>query len=270
MVTAEQLKRLNDSNKKTNELKSITKSKTIEPYSIEWLIQEEQQHCESNNNDFNITEIGLRNERLELLFPMVYPNENEDDTSDSNVKNYTTRNHKIDNDNFNDTSSIDFPTTRLKPHEITNDLEIELLESSMFNKPFERSKQQLEIDSFSLGNISSDFSRSKSSKEGNKLNSITGEESIRSSGHSVYVSNNLSNPSHRILQLSPEKNRQPNVFKDDNSINHVHSNINNEFNNDSNPNSYDEYLRPKPLKRFRSVSSCDLVFPNLNLKRQAR
>ncbi|KAI5953430.1 hypothetical protein KGF54_002802 [Candida jiufengensis] len=266
MVTAEQLKKLNNINNKKDENNSLTNSKKIEPYSIDWLINEEQQNYDSNEDELNMIEVGLRNKRLQLLFPLVYPKDDDDDknaTNNSNFQNYTTNQEM---DNMNETSSINFPTTRLKPHELTNELEIQLLESSMFHNSNNDNNlsNRLEFDSFSLGNISSDLTRSKSSKE-EKYNSITGDESLKSSGQSNNSLRKMKRPT-SIINISPQK-RILNQSKFNNQQNIQPPPIVKES---TTKTSYVEYLKPKPLKRFRSRSSCDLVFPNLNIKRQSR
>ncbi|CAL1185296.1 unnamed protein product [Candida parapsilosis] len=232
MVTTSQLKQLEALNDKNENYLNVPSKPKADLFSLEWLIKQE-----FNGNDAtdsaNVTEVNLRNKRLELLFQSV---ESEQEQT------LPTEKHQIAviTKNLANETSINFPTLVLKPHDLTNELEIDLMESSLFSK---RSNTQFN-DTNSVEQKSHDLTRSHT-----KSNSIV-DDSLRSQGS---------------VNSIPPRGK---------SLEEISHNINQGFSPNKSSRVSDEppprHTNLKPLKRFKSVSSCDLVFPNLNFKKPKR
>ncbi|KAI5969135.1 hypothetical protein CANMA_001802 [Candida margitis] len=230
MVTVSDLKRLEAINIKNDKESRSAKNQKPGLFSMEWLVKEEL-YKDGGVNGNNLAEIDLRNKRLELLFHSV-DIESEDTFPQVNSE---------DEDAKNETS-ISYPTTVLKHHELTNELEIDLMESSLFsNRRIDLSKNQVN-DANLLEHNRHDLHRSLT-----KTNSWI-NDSLRSSdsANSILLR-------HKSLE---EKRVKASSRHNPASLGIEVAAVNN--------------LNPKPLKRFRSVSQCDLVFPNLNFKNPKR
>ncbi|KAG5421882.1 hypothetical protein I9W82_000975 [Candida metapsilosis] len=233
MVTISDLKRLEALHKKNEKGIKVTNKQEPDLFSIEWLIKEELNR-EGTTDTTDLTEVNLRNKRLELLFQSI-----EDNSEEENVINRAPTGENTHGEEIREETSINYPTTFLKPHELTNDLEIDLMESSLFSN---KHNHQLN-DTNSMEQNSFDLAGSVA-----KSNSVV-NESLKSGGS---VSSSL--PGTRAL-VSKRQAKHKRTRNQSSSLG-FESPLNN--------------INLKPVKRFRSVSSCDLVFPNLNFKKPKR
>lgn len=240
MVTTSELKQLEALySKNDKELKVITSQKP-DLFSIEWLLKAEANRDGTVDTD-NLAEIDLRNKRLELLFKSINTELEEfSEPKEASRPGKITKEGSENDDTRNETC-INFPTTFLKAHELTNELEIDIMGSSLL---INRNINQLN-DTNSLEHNNYDVTRSHTKSNNSMIN-----DSLKSGG-SV---NSILLCGKTFEERRPKTNHRctrnkPSLFENEVP-----------FNN----------LNTKPLKRFRSVSLCDLVFPNLNFKKPKR
>ncbi|KAI5954752.1 hypothetical protein KGF57_003775 [Candida theae] len=238
MVTTSELKRLESlHNRRDKESKDIDNGKP-NLFSIDWLIRQELNQ-EGPTDTNSLAERNLRNKRLELLFQSI--------DSDSDEKNDTYRETtpnesraKKEEETMRDETSINYPTTFLKPHELTNDLEIDLMESSLFSNRHDHQLKDPNSVQHNSYDIVDSLTNSNSVKD-NSLRSVGSPDSIPARDRAFgVISPRITHRHHR--------NQSTSLGTDTHSCK---ANL-------------------KPLKRFRSVSQCDLVFPNLNFKKPKR
>lgn len=245
MVTASELNQLNVWNDKIEESTSCPESYI--PDFISWMFGLSK-ICNTNNLS---PTTNLRNKRLYYLF------KNHGSTSKDQALNEKKNSSSNGLVKEGADSSIDYPTTQLNTHELTSKLELELVESSFLeygiNKVTTResSHQGKERDclfdsktcdinclnSISIGNSL------PSEAEGSLFLQSTKDielENFTAAPHQEFNTQMGHSPENMLIHSNPRKHR-----RDNNNM---------------------VYNCPKPVKRFKSKSQCDLVFPNLNFR----
>lgn len=237
MVTTSDLEKLNVINERTE--KDVHYHGNFIPHSISWMLPPDR----IDHHEQNSLVTKLRNKRLHYLFE----SQNNDDVLD---------NHEKENDQVNDitdSTSFDYPTTQLKPHELTNKLEIELIESSFFGN---------KSDNHNQTESSIHFNRNT---QGTSSSSVLQDDSFQS-----ILTSNLILPHSRgienssivdLIQLARDASSVPVTRLC--SYSPIAK---------SNPRKHSLLNSPttsltRPNKKFKSRSQCDLVFPNMEFKK---
>ncbi|KAG7661062.1 uncharacterized protein J8A68_005434 [[Candida] subhashii] len=219
MVTTSELNQLNEINEKEEQNLSFSGGSFI-PNSIRWILQHELEQASSSST--SIENDTLRNKRLHYLFKQqTYEDE-------PVIEELTTNMNTTDEE---DDTSVNFPTTLLKTHELTNNLEFELMQSSLQLNNYSDILDMNIVDSIHDDN-----------------------EIINISDHTLseeVVENDQLNPSSSLIHL-----------EEDTPLIQIHRNHHRHHQSHEQHHTVDSIK--KPIKRFKSKSSYDLNFPNLN------
>lgn len=236
MVTTSDLEKLNVINEKSE--KDVHYSSNFIPDSISWMLPPER----SKQCDENSPVSKLRNKRLHYLFER----QNEDDEYENCDKGV------IKVDDTTGSTSVDYPTTQLKPHELTNKLEMGLLESSFFGgdsagKNYAESSSHIN-KTIGNTNSSSDFLYEKSFRSIISINLIlprSREMDVENSSMADYAGmarDTILFTKTKVHSASPVVSTMPNLNPRKHSQSNSHI--------------------TRSTKKFKSRSQCDLVFPN--------
>lgn len=239
MVTTSDLEKLNVINEKSE--KNVHYSSNFIPDSISWMLPPER----SNQRDEDSPVSKLRNKRLHFLFERQNEVDEYENCNETDIKVTDTTG----------STSVDYPTTQLKPHELTNKLEMRLIESSFF------------------GSDSAENNHSESSFHINKNigNTISSSEFLNEKSFHSIVSVNLVLPWSREMDVENSSMadyariaRDTTLFTKPKlrSDSPVVSSMPN-----SNPRKHSLSNSPitRSTKKFKSRSQYDLVFPNFEL-----
>ncbi|EMG47814.1 hypothetical protein G210_1726, partial [Candida maltosa Xu316] len=169
----------------------------------------------------------LRNKRLQYLF------------EGHNNKSTISHDDFPYSDKPDESTSFDFPTTHLKSHELTNKLELEFIESSSLFETKSTGDKYSDIQYFRPANRKSSEIRTFDT-----IHSFTTSNSLPTP-RSVY-----SNP-----PILPDFTDQPKL-----TANLTSQKRKRKLSSAGSP-------PPVSIKRFKSISQCDLVFPNLDFKK---
>ncbi|CAX44795.1 conserved hypothetical protein [Candida dubliniensis CD36] len=244
MVTASELNQLNVWNDK-NEGETRSPQSYI-PDSINWMIGSSK-ICNTNNSS---PTTNLRNKRLHYLFKN-HQSASRDQASNGKKNSNSSGSVKEDAE-----SSIDYPTTQLNTHELTSKLELELVESSFL----EYGRKTMVPNEFSHRSKERECSFDSKTCDINCLNSISVGNSLPSEAEGSSFLQSTRDIESGNCKADPHQ-------EFDIQMGHSHENISIHSNPRKHVRDNNTMANcPKPVKRFKSKSQCDLVFPNLNFR----